>query len=263
MEAPANPRNSAGWKRHVIDKVGGAWVFQLLDVDGDGDQDVVIADVANGSKSKGVRWLENPGPGRSLTKPWRSHTIGGRPAQMQDGASVGVGDVNQDGLTDVVLQCNSVMLYFRRERTKPVTWKTFSIPLPSAVGKFAKDVEVVDLNGDGRMELVANRGDPGSKNGGIATDKWAVYWMEYNGATPGVNWTAHIIRYGMGRSREKWERLRPYDVDGDGDLDLVSNEKKAWTQQRGSVLGIVWLENQLPRRRNRDPLRRDGASPRQ
>ena len=246
LEAPENPRRLRAWKHHLIDRVGGAWVFHLVDVDADGDRDVILADVEKDSETKGVCWLENPGAGPALYETWTRHGIGGKRSEMQDGASATVGDVDRDGLIDVVLQGNSVMLYFRLTETNPVTWETHRIPLPSKVGRLAKDVAIVDLDGDGRMELVANRGDPGSKNGGIEADKWAVYWMSYTGATPGTDWTGHLIRGGMGRSREKWERIRPYDVDGDGDLDLITNEKKAWTDEGGSVFGVAWFENTLP-----------------
>ena len=249
LEAAANPRQMDGWKRHVIDRVGGAWVFRLLDIDQDGDQDVILADVETKSTTKGVRWLENPGPGSALNEKWPSHRIGGNESEMQNGASVAIGDVDRDGLKDVILQCNKVMLYFRCTGTKPVAWKTYRIPLPAQLGKYAKDVAVADLNGDGRMDLIANRGDDGWRDGGISAKEWAVYWMEYSGAKPGTEWKCHVIRHGLGLRREKWERILPYDFDGDGDLDIVSNEKKAWTalppEAGGSVLGIIWMENKL------------------
>ena len=94
-------------------------------------------------------------------------------------------------------------------------------------------LKVVDLNGDGQLDLVTgkryfahNGSDPGER------EPIGLYWYEYRktqSATPGrsanggVEWIRHIIDYGgrMGGGMQ----ILVKDIDGDGDLDIVSGGK--------------------------------------
>jgi hypothetical protein len=87
----------------------------------------------------------------------------------------------------------------------------------------------VDLNGDGQPDLVTgkryfahNGADPGAR------EPLGVYWYEYRKAQSaagngGVEWIRHIVEYGgrMGGGMQMVAR----DMNGDGDLDLVSGGK--------------------------------------
>lgn len=70
-----------------------------------------------------------------------------------------------------------------------------------------------------------------------------MWWLEQTGA----GWQPHVIKWGSGFlglgpfNGEKWDRLIPYDVDGDGDLDLLANVEEFNRLQ--SYLAVVWFEN--------------------
>ena len=87
---------------------------------------------------------------------------------------------------------------------------------------------LVDLNGDGQLDFVTgkryfahNGSDPGER------EPIGLYWYEYRvtaGARgPSVMWTRHIIDYGnrMGGGMQ----IDAKDMDGDGDLDIISGGK--------------------------------------
>ena len=84
---------------------------------------------------------------------------------------------------------------------------------------------LVDLNGDGRKDLVTgkrfmahNGSDPGEN------EPLGIYWYEFRPAAapqrrPGVEWIRHVIDYGgrMGGGMQ----IPVVDIDRDGDLDLL------------------------------------------
>jgi hypothetical protein len=81
----------------------------------------------------------------------------------------------------------------------------------------------VDLNGDGRRELVtgkryhAHMHDPG------ANEPLGVYWYERVDNGGRLDWVKHIIDYS---SRAGGGMQIPVvDIDGDGDLDIVVGGK--------------------------------------
>src|SRR5579863_1750150 len=90
------------WTKHVIDATGTfADDMQVVDVDGDGDLDIVVPQ--DGSKQ--LRWYENPRPtGNPAKDPWKVHVIGSyTPFRFEEAHDVEVADLNGDGKVDVVI----------------------------------------------------------------------------------------------------------------------------------------------------------------
>lgn len=246
-------RDLSKWTVYEIDP---AWFsghgFVLADIDGDGDTDIADGnedwDTPKGAEE--VAWFENPGQGSAEQKqPWKKHLIHQGPA-FYTKTQLDVNDLDGDNRKDIVMQSETDMYYFRNVGGKPVQWKLTKIPKPEYAQQRARPTRIVDLNGDGRMDLV---GVTIHKDGLLPADKAAIFWMEYSGKEPlANNWTTHVIKWGDGYNGEqifvgeKWDQYMFYDVDGDGDLDIVANCEEYHdprpTRKRVYV-AVAWFEN--------------------
>ncbi|MBA3313921.1 MAG: VCBS repeat-containing protein [Planctomycetaceae bacterium] len=103
------------------------------------------------------------------------------------------------------------------------------IPMPQGCGT-GKAVAIDDLNGDGRRDLAVTCENAKGTTG--------VFWLEQTNvldATDEARWRFHDI---SGRDGTKFDRIELVDLDGDGDLDLLTCEE-------AEGLGVIWYENPL------------------
>ena len=217
MEAPAQPRDLAAWRWHPLRKVG--WIMSILtlDMDADGDLDILFSD-RKGERS-GIYWLENPGRAAPADQPWTEHAIGaiGREVMFLD-----VADFDGDGLHDVIasVKPRDVQVHRRLARDGR-RWASQTITFPATVGT-AKAVRVADVNNDGRVDLVYSAEEAPGELRGVA-------WMNV------ADRTVHDI---SGAPGTKYDLMELYDFDADGDLDILTTEEV-------DGLGVIWYENPL------------------
>ena len=254
-EAPKNikeRRDLNKWVMHSIDPdllSGHGFVFEDLNKDGNADIVVANPDWDTPDNEDKVLWYENPGPhSEAIKDKWRKHVVYKTP-DLFPKAQVGIGDLNQDGKTDLVVQSDNYV-YYLEQQENPDKWKVNKIRKPEITRWVTRPLKVVDLDGNGRLEIV---GMTIHNYGYTPFGKASVFWMEYLGEKPGINnWQTHVIKWsdgifsGSNGIGEKWDHMRFVDLDRDGDLDIIANCEEYYEiveRERKTLLGVVWFEN--------------------
>jgi len=213
------------WPRHVIDDTSrGADGIRLADVNGDGRLDITTGWEQGGT----VRVYLNPGPTQAKEK-WPAVTVG----QVGDVEDAVFADLDGDRAVDVVSCCEgktrSMFVHWapadRDRYLNERAWRTEALPASAQamMWMFALPLQMSSRHG---LDLIA--GGKG-KNAAIG-------WFEAPAQARRLqDWTWHPLRpCGWLMSLVAW------DMDGDGDRDIV------FTDRKGKDSGAAWLENPGP-----------------
>jgi len=192
------------WIKHEVSPMSWGHGIGAGDVNGDGRTDIITP--------RG--WFEAPPDPRAPS--WTFHP------EFDLGATgfIFVEDVNRDGVPDLVTTLGHEYGIFWYEQTKDTSGnRTWQKHLIDDGFSQAHAMTLVDLNGDGRRDLVtgkrfyAHEHDPG------ANEPLGVYWYEPFDAPGRVQWRRHIIDYSTRTGAGL--QIPVVDIDGDGDLDIV------------------------------------------
>jgi gliding motility-associated-like protein len=203
----ANPTWTA---TDIATSAAGALSVYAADMDGDGDMDIVSADFGDNT----IAWYENNG---AADPTWAAADIA---TSANGAASVFLADMDGDGDMDIVSASsndNTIAWYENNGAADP-TWTAADIVTNAG---FARDVHAADMDGDGDMDIVsADFGDN------------TIAWYENNGAAD-PTWTAADIS----TSANAPHSVFVADMDGDGDMDIVSADSGDNT--------IAWYESDI------------------
>ncbi len=226
FEAPRDARDLDAWKWHPISEAGWIMSIRPVDMDGDRDLDVVVTDRMG--KLRGCHWFENPGVGDAQKQRWKRHCMGGQDKEVM---FMCLSDLDRDGLQDAVVAVRGMeLLWLRRLDGSGAKWETHVIPVDCGSGN-PKAVEVVNLTPDNHPDLLVTTGEAEGKHG--------VFWLKGDGTPLDGGWEPRAIS-GMEKGI-KYDRIEMLDVDGDGDLDLLTCEENEGPGSRG--MGVIWYQN--------------------
>lgn len=228
LESPPNPRDLAAWKWHPMIDVGWTMGIEAADMDGDGDEDIVITD--RYGNHTGCRWLENDSSSLALqsrdhsANSWKQHDIG---AIGENCMFFSLADLDGDGLQDVSVVTMGNKLHAIRGLNKEGTkWQDSDVPLPLDLIGRGKGVAAGDVDLDGRLDLVVSFE--------LSTKpRQSLIWLSYDGGPFTGKWQWHEL---SGVTGVKNDQVRLADLDGDGDLDALTTEEI-------TNLGVIWYEN--------------------
>ena len=214
----------------VIGRVAHPSRTQVVDLDGDGLRDVLVANLGDywpvDTDQGSVLWLRNRGQGRF------EHVV------LADGLGrvneVQAADFDGDGDKDLIVAVfgnltTGMVLYlenFTEDWSKP-DFESYSVDGHTGTS----DIPLVDLKHDGRMDFIALQSQQHERVVAFVNVNRGTFESELIFAAPHPRWGSTGIR--------------PIDMDGDGDLDVLFNHGDSVLIP--AVLrpyhGLSWLEN--------------------
>lgn len=231
FEAPPDPRRLEDWTWHPLRSCGWTMSLEVLDVDVDGRADILLSD-RKGART-GCHWLERPPAGGDPREPWPCWLVG---AEGREAMFLRAADLDGDGAREVLVAAKPrdvLVLVPPRDRARAGgPWTEIRIGFPETFGT-AKAVAAGDLDLDGRTDLVVTCEDAREGRSGVL-------WLRREDAPgaqdgPGTSWSARDLG---GSEGAKFDLAELIDLDGDGDLDVLTCEE-------ADGLGVIWYENPL------------------
>ncbi len=205
--------------RTISTSAVGANSVLAADLDGDGDIDVLSASQADDQ----IAWYENRTIHRNSVFPTGTTVH----SAFNGGESVSAGDLDGDGDIDIVSGTDQID-WHENTAGDGSAWTQSLVSVVSRV----KTISTPDLDGDGDLDILwMRRFDP------------YIGWAE-NTAGDASAWTAHNIPF---VTVSDGTAARAADIDGDGDLDVVSTAVSnflAWHENTAGD-GSAWTQHNV------------------
>lgn len=195
------------------------WTSDLLLVDVDGDGDVDCVSATGGA----CRLLANDGTGRFTDVTTNQMPM--VPLSRPD--CVAAGDVDGDGDLDLVLGDSTShakttgpeRLYLNDGAGNFSAAPSGRLPSPPLIGG-ASDVVLCDFDGDSDLDLMSSRWEIFASGVGILVGTQDRLYVN-----DGSGWFADVTDTHLAQEAEWSRMLIPFDVDGDGDTDVVAGRR--------------------------------------
>jgi hypothetical protein len=211
----------------------------LADMDDDGDLDILATRGGSdsGTNTDALFYYINDG---TPDAGWTQKTIVSGDSNADGAHRVKAADIDNDGDLDVVasLMMQSKVAWYENDgNPNNGGWTTHDI-YAEVSGRYSYDIEVVDIDGDGDLDVVE-----------AAADSGKIFWFENDG-TPETNsdddyWTSTKIENGFDWASD----VAAADIDGDGDMDVIgtayTGDKISWFVNDGSPGGANWVAHSI------------------
>jgi hypothetical protein len=225
FENSGKPTDGKEWVKHIIDRnVSETRTIRTADFNGDGKIDLL----GTASGANLVVWYENPG--KPFTRSWKWHIIDDRSPRPIHGHAV---DLDGDGDMDVVMALGMAAPAGQKDTHQVVWYENVGTPgrgtkwKKHVIGELEQAFEAVaaDLNGDGKLDVVATAWGPKGK----------VVWFENPGDPRKTPWKMHVLK-------DKWPNANQVivaDLNKDRRPDIIAVAERGANELR-------WWKNEGP-----------------
>lgn len=214
---------------------GGASNPCLYDFDNDGDLDLL-----SGSQLGSIYYYENTGTASGPA--WNENSTYFASIDHSIYSAVAAGDVNSDGLVDVIVGDLSGKLYYHRNTG--LGFELVTDVLQSITLSGWSSPRLLDLDQDGDLDIIA-----GEENGKLS-------YLRNNGTAISPDWQLIAGFFGsFDIGSNCVPALTDLDFDGDidilcggmfGDLKYLQNNNGVWTQNNMVIIGLNAEQNAAP-----------------
>ena len=192
------------WPRHMLidTKLGENEWTEFRDLNGDGVPEFIV-NSWNESHPMACYQLGKNATGEPVLKPWIIHEGGKR----TNGHGIGLGDLNGDGLADILFGNG----WYERPKNDATT-KPWALHSDWQFPQASCPMLVVDLTGDGRNDIIWGHGH-----------NYGLYWEERrdDNRDGSTNWRHHLIDDRFSQPHVlAWE-----DLDNDGQPELITGRR--------------------------------------
>lgn len=194
--------------------------FIPIDMDLDGDMDIVYSEGRSSFYARNLQWLENDGNNR-FTKNLLM-------TSSKDLPRLDIGDIDNDGDLDILSSDFGVVF-------GDLSWyensgMSFTKHTLASTGLFITNIELSDLDSDGDLDIVySNLNDIITQAGGGANHGWFENQGLQNNA---LAFQHHYVN----STAVNFYSFDINDVDGDGDMDIVAS---TWDAQKNTACTVL------------------------
>ena len=192
------------WARHVLidTKLGQNEITLARDLDGDGKLEIIVNSWGTQNPMMAYQFAKGAA-GETILKPWTIQPAG----PLVNGHGIGFGDLNGDGLEDILYGYG----WYERPKTGATT-QSWTRHADWIFPHASTPMLVVDLTGDGRNDIIWGHGH-----------NYGLYWEERrdDNKDGSTNWRHNTIddRFSQPHALV-WQ-----DIDGDGQPELITGRR--------------------------------------
>jgi len=229
---PGDRLDTTAWTYHTLARTKRPLSLFPVDVDHDGDTDVMYTNRIGAQPLRGAFWLENPGVGSpDFLSEWDAVEIGSLRSEAN------VADITfRDGRPEIAVPVRPRVLDVHTATDDSgQNWSSQTLEWPAIMG-IAKAVRYADLDADGDLDFIVTTVDAVEEQQFVG-----VAWLRNPGDEPDGEWEPFNI---SGPEGVKFDIVQLADVDNDGDLDIVASEERNNSNTEHG-LGVFWYENPM------------------